>query len=671
MKYLFLALALAAQAVKGKIVASENSTFIAIHNDRLSFTVDKTNGILGHIHLDGQDLQGPQSNTSGRGYYECHCVPMGYEVAASDIFHIATNGNATFTLLQGHDSSHVAYAGVFMQQVLPIGHTFQQWYFIRDTPTATGLHNFARMHYENSSLGPPFADAGIPVREIREVWQFNTTLWQTASTNPDLNVSIPSQSAITPAVQAQDATWNLAISSPEEPFVLETSNWWTKYFLADAYRTRKAHGLYGKTDTGMAYGAWIVSVTQDTLFGGPTHYDLLLDGMIGVPEGGPNLVRIPHIYYYASLHPQFASSHQGAATSNLTNQGYDRTWGPQYLYFNKGQHASLPTLRADAESEANFPKYADFYQSIAHLIPGFTPPIARGTISLSHMGLPYAAEDVVAVLSAEGFDFPQNVLDLKARQYWGDVSPGGGLLISDVAEGTYRLTVYAKGVFGSFVTEGVVVKAGKMTELKGLSWKEESAGKEIWRIGTPDRSAGEFKHGYERDPNKTFHPMQYRSYWGAYSFTNDFPTGVNFIVGESDVGTDWNYAQIATSGAKVNFTILFDLLHAPAANSTATFTLQLAGASGATGNEDFSSATFASFPLAASVNNLTDVLEWIIPSNVSSSCLERSGISCFNVANKWTFPGNWLVNGTNQVVLGLHPGSSTRVMYDALRLELA
>ncbi|KAJ7484634.1 galactose mutarotase-like protein [Mycena latifolia] len=664
MKYLFLALAFAAR-VKGRISASENATTIAIHNDRLSFTIDKTNGILGHIHLDGQDLQGPQSNTSGRGYYECHCVPMGYEVPASDIFHIATNGNATFTLIQGLDITRVAYAGVFMQQVLPIGHTFQQWYFIRDTPTATGLHNFARMHYSNSSIGPPFADGGIPVREIREVFQFNTTLWQTASTNPNLNVSIPDQNAITPAVQAQDATWDLATSTPDEPFVVQTSDWWTKYFLADAYRKRKAHGLYGKAETGMAYGAWMVSVIQDTLWGGPTHYDLLLDGMIGVPEGNPNLIRIPHIYYY------FASSHQGAATTNLTNEGYDRTWGPQYLYFNKGQQASLPTLRTDAEAQADFSKFAEFYQSIAHLIPGFSPPVARGAVSLSHMVLPDAAEDVVAVLSAPGLDFPRNVLDLKVRQYWGDVSASGSLQIGDVAEGTYRLTVYAKGVFGSFVKEGVQVRAGRTTALNGLVWTEESAGTEIWRIGTPDKSAGEFKHGFELDPNKTYHPMQYRSYWGAYSFVGDFPEGVNFVVGKSDVGTDWNYAQIATSGQKVNFTILFDLPQTPPANSTATFTIQLAGASGATGNEDFSSATFASFPLAASVNNLSDSLQWIIPSNVSSSCLERSGISCFTVANKWTFPGSWLVNGTNQVVLGLHPGSSTRVMYDALRLELA
>jgi rhamnogalacturonan endolyase len=106
------------------------------------------------------------------------------------------------------------------------------------------------------------------------------------------------------------------------------------------------------------------------------------------------------------------------------------------------------------------------------------------------------------------------------------------------------------------VEDGIEVRAGKTTALNGLAWEEESAGvlcsvtrgrssstgpvgTEIWRIGTPDKSAGEFKHGFELDPNKTFHPMQYRSYWGAYSFVNDFPDGVNFVVGTSDVGTDW------------------------------------------------------------------------------------------------------------------------------------
>ncbi|KAF7350543.1 Galactose mutarotase-like protein [Mycena venus] len=260
MKYLFLALVLVAR-VKGRIVTSENATTISIHNDRLSFTVDKTNGILGHIHLDGQDLQGPQSNTSGRGYYECHCVPMGYEVAASDIFHIATDGNATFTLLKGVDLTLTSYAGVFMQQVLPIGHTFQQWYFIRDTPTATGLHNFARMFYSNSTVGPPFEDGGIPVREIREVFQFNTTLWQTASTNPILNVSIPRPKRYNPSrpgarryVGSGDQYSRRAVCVTDVGLVDQV------LYGRRVSEKRKAHGLYGTTENWDGVGAWMVSV---------------------------------------------------------------------------------------------------------------------------------------------------------------------------------------------------------------------------------------------------------------------------------------------------------------------------------------------------------------------------------------------------------------------------
>jgi rhamnogalacturonan endolyase len=115
------------------------------------------------------------------------------------------------------------------------------------------------------------------------------------------------------------------------------------------------------------------------------------------------------------------------------------------LFFAVDHVISLPSLRADAESKADFSAYAIFYQSIAHLVPGFIPPTERGTVSLEHMSLPPAATDAVAVLSAPGLDYPRNILNLKAFQYWGGVSPAGGLKIGNVADGTYRLTVYAKG----------------------------------------------------------------------------------------------------------------------------------------------------------------------------------------------------------------------------------
>lgn len=66
-----------------------------------------------------------------------------------------------------------------------------------------------------------------------------------------------------------------------------------------------------------------------------------------------------------------------------------------------------------------------------------------------------------------------------------------------------------------------------------------SLGAELWRIGAPDRTAGEHKHGYEPAANTSFHIEQYRVFWGAYNFTRDFPEGVKFQVGKSDVRKDW------------------------------------------------------------------------------------------------------------------------------------
>jgi hypothetical protein len=65
------------------------------------------------------------------------------------------------------------------------------------------------------------------------------------------------------------------------------------------------------------------------------------------------------------------------------------------------------------------------------------------------------------------------------------------------------------GVFGQYVRDDITVKAGA-AETVSVSWTEESSGTELWRLGTPDKSAGEFKHGYARDTTHPREPNQYR-----------------------------------------------------------------------------------------------------------------------------------------------------------------
>lgn len=287
---------------------------------------------------------------------------------------------------------------------------------------------------------------------------------------------------------------------------------------------------------------------------------------------------------------------------------------------------TLDELRVDAEQYASPTWNTAFYDSIAHLVPNYIPSTNRSTWK-GHVHLPKGAKRPIAVLAQNGVDFQDNVLDTKAYQYWGDIDVNGNIEIPMVKPGTYRLTVYADGVFGQYTQDDVVVNAGRPTTTK-VRWHEESAGRELWRVGTPDRSSGEFRHGVHSEPNKPLHPPEYRIYWGQWDFPSDFPNGVTFTVGESDEAKDFNYVHWSVFGGYAdsvrpepyydnvnNWTVLFDVKSNQLKGmKDATFTVQLAGAKTAAGNTDTWNATqpWNNLPLSVSVNGM-DLDPWIIP----------------------------------------------------------
>ena len=124
-------------------------------------------------------------------------------------------------------------------------------------------------------------------------------------------------------------------------------------------------------------------------------------------------------------------------------------------------------------------------------------------------------------------------------QYWANIT-NGSIHIPRVVAGEYRLTVYADGIFGQYERDGVLVSAGHGDGAPfKVEWEPESHGTELFRLGIPDKTAGEFRHGFAPDPDHTMHQDEYRQYWGVYDFPIDFPQGVNFTIGESDPATDW------------------------------------------------------------------------------------------------------------------------------------
>ncbi|KAI5868451.1 polysaccharide lyase family 4 protein [Durotheca rogersii] len=651
------------RSVYAKVIATQNDTHLVIRNDRLHTRVNKASGTMDSVELDGQDLLGTPSGPAGQFYLDCYCIPSGFWTPGKT--------QPTYELYSGTDASGTGYGGIKMSDTYtPTGQILEQYWFIRDGET--GLHVFSRIAYYNETT--PFLRN---LQEFRTLFRPNSDIWTHLATNGIQYAPLPGAEAKKNQVVVQDATWYMG-NTPDDPYVQQEADYFTKYTFQDTWRNHDAHGMYAdgsRTRDGSAFGAWLVMNTIETYFGGPLHSDLVVDGIV---------------YDY------MVSNHHGDQTPNITN-GFDRTFGPQYYYFNRFPAGTdLQVAREDAAQFADPEWNVEFYDSIAQHVPNYVPSSARGSLKL-HVDLPKNARNPIAVLSQDGVDFQDNVFDTKAYQYWAEVDRRGYASIPRVKADTYRLTIYADGIFGQYIQDGITVRPGKSMAVRAR-WEEESQGDEIFRIGTPDKSSGEYRHGYEVDLTRPLHPEQYRIYWGVYDFPTDFPDGVIFKVGQSDVGKDLNYVHWSVFGGYANhlrpepyygngnvnnWTIVFDLKGAQFYRRTsATFTVQLAGAKTAAGNTDVFNASepYANLPYTVNVNG-KDLESWIIPWHHSSSCAVRSAVICYNVAHKFVFDASLLRIGENSIVLSL-PFNATNyesavlpsavyVQYDALRLEVS
>lgn len=287
----------------------------------------------------------------------------------------------------------------------------------------------------------------------------------------------------------------------------------------------------------------------------------------------------------------------------------------------------METLRQEALQFYSPTWNQAFYDSIAGHVPNYVPSSNRSAWK-GHIDLPANATKPIAVLAQNGVDFQDNVLDTTAYQYWADIDPStGDVEIPAVKAGTYRLTVYAEGIFGQYTKDDIEVIAGEI-HTTHARWREENAGTEIWRIGTPDKSSGEYRHGYAPDETHPLHPAQYRIYWAVYDFPTDFPNGVVYHVGKDDVSQDLNYVHWSTFGGYANslrskayyenvnnWTILWDMEKEQFENKReVTFTIQLAGAKTAAGNTDVYNASepYSNLPYTVVINE-NELVPWIIP----------------------------------------------------------
>ncbi len=242
--------------------------------------------------------------------------------------------------------------------------------------------------------------------------------------------------------------------------------------------------------------------------------------------------------------------------------------------------------------------------------------------------------------------------DAKHYEFWVRGAADGSFSIPNVRPGEYTLHAIADGVLGEFVLSNVTVTAGGKLDLGKLAWQPVRYGQQLWDIGIPNRTAGEFFEG-----NDYYH-------WGWYvQYPRLFPHDVNYVIGKSDFRKDWFFEQVphdedlsdtnaAEPGRSTTWSIAFNLGAPP--GGTAILRLAICGV----GTRQI--AVNVNGQSAGRVTNL-----------VYNATINRDGIEGSWSEHDLSFDATLMKAGSNVLTLTIPGGSLTSgVMYDYLRLEL-
>jgi rhamnogalacturonan endolyase len=475
---------------------------------------------------------------------------------------------------------------------------------------------------------------------------------------------------------------------------------------------------YGWSSTKHVVGLWLINPSLEYIGGGPTKAELT--GHLDVNPGG-----LPTL-----LNMWVGSHYGGTSLSVATNESWTKVVGPFVLYCNSAESSTkvgrgVPT--APGSTEGAEPgavatprtQFALWQDALTHAAtqsnlwpyawlsdPNYPPASQRATITgqlvlqdsftpnlkMSNIWVGVAAPDYTPPPRfGSGFrsgfartnsnpstntfwrgGFPPQVdwqRDAKFYQFWARADAKGRFTIRNVRPGNYTFHAIADGVLGEFTLTNLTVAAQKKS-LGKLEWTPTHFGHTVWQIGTPDRTAREFRHGD--------HYWQ----WGLYfDYPKEFPNDVNFIIGKSDWHKDWNYVQpprIETRNVAVigeddetsdnaprrarfggrdvrstTWSITFTMPEPP--HGKATLRLAFCG-------------THVGCNVEAFANDKSIGETGPLP---STSAMQRDGIRAYWMEKDLSFDASILNRGTNVIKLLSHADSwSQGVIYDCVRLEL-
>lgn len=599
----------------GLSLTDDGSGSVVLKNSNVSLRLTKKTAEITALYRNGDD---PTLNylRGGGGAYLANWSIDG--VAKSQ-----TIKSASYQVVQ-QDSERVE---VVLTQNDPAVLPFVLEIHIALDKSSQGLYYYTVYRYTDTM------PSGLAIQQLRYAFRTDGTLFTSYAIDDQRQGVAPRESDFAPE-EVQDATYRLPDGSV-----------YSKYQqISDDEGSNSVFGVYGD-----GVGLSLIQPNKDWMAGGPTRQELTTHTV----ESGQIL----------NWHEN--SRHYGA-TDVVPERGWEKVYGPFFLYVQAGD--SQASMWADAKSTLADEVGKWPYRWISN------PLYAAGTRA-----------DVTGTLEPTGGASPSNAwvvladpgVDVQSGNgsyvYSARANAEGTFRIPAVRPGSYTLHAFVDGISGELTKPGITVNPSTTVDLGDVQWKTSPPGQTLWRIGVPDRAAGEFAvpEG-EASPVAGLEPWRQYGTWLNYPL--QFPEDVNFHIGVDNPATDWPYFQpmmktpgnpdelkVAYDPTPTRRDITFELAGTP--NSDADLTLGIA------------SAVFAS--LAIEVNG-TRVAAWdALPGPSGDNALYRHSDRGQYRELKVQIPANLLHKGTNVIALtpAVAPNAEgwtsvyANVMYDFVQFD--
>ncbi|MDF9827029.1 autotransporter-associated beta strand protein [Ereboglobus sp. PH5-10] len=412
-----------------------------------------------------------------------------------------------------------------------------------------------------------------------------------------------------------------------------------KYQYALEYQTA---GCWGHASNVNKKGAWFVLGGYDYLNDGPIKNDL-------APAESNQILHFGRNHYNAS------------ETVVAAGEEWSKIYGPFLLYCNStnATENAGDTLWADAKAQvqAEIAAWPYAWLATAEYPAKNQRGDVKGKIIIVDSLKPALAADTNTWIGLSQPDEGGNwQFESKRYQTWVHPDENGNFIIPAIRPGNYTLSVFTDGAVGEYThPQQVTVTAGETNDLGDVTWNVMHPGERIiWEIGVPNRRIDEFRHGND--------------YWKSFlweQFHKELPNPLEYIVGESDWSTDWNYVHsgylVDDVWSQWKWRIRFNLDSLPTSGNA---TLTLAFASIDRGN------------VRVYVNQESSYVAEVAPDPAGGggggNALARLGNHAKYSLTYVTIPLSSLRIGANTITLVQRSTGSAQnhVMYDYINLEM-